>query len=70
MQTMSSEVGTTNTQQAVALANSLSGSNVQVSNNGEVSQGLVQQVFINGSQVTVQVNGQNYDSSQIVSISK
>jgi len=68
MQTMSTELGTSTTQQAVSLAQSLTGATVQVNDQGKTIQGVVQNASISGTNVTITINGVKYDSSLITSV--
>ena len=71
MQTMSSQLTTSTGQQALALAQSLSGSTVEVTDaNGNVVTGVVQKASVDTTtdNVIMTINGQQYSSANLVSI--
>ncbi len=70
MQTMSGQIGTSSVQQALLLAQSLPGDTVTLANTNGTVQGVVQGTSINGTDVSLLVNGQQYDVSELTGINQ
>jgi flagellar hook assembly protein FlgD len=71
MQTMSAQMTTSTGQQALALAQSLPGSTVEVSDGkGNVVAGVVQKASVDTTtdNVVMTINGQQYSSANLISI--